>query len=240
MKTGTIEHKLPEGTQLLVIREGQAEPIYPQTPLRLKGDLAAPVLFAQHTQGIDTQQAYVLVDPAEYIIKLVTNRQGTEYERQEVTGELRPNPFLEGFKIAVGTVPATFSLKELADHLRMRRMFFANPEQCREVITLLQDFRATSNTEISAKHNERNGSRAVAVNKQNDFPTVDIKLRIPLWVGRPASEFFVQINGDVSDNGIRLWLESVELRELLVSTQESLFQEQVNTLKGLGYLVIYQ
>lgn len=236
----TIEHKLPEGTHTLIVREGQAQPIHPKTPLRLKGDLAAPVLFAKHTEGIDVQQAYVLVDPAEYTLKLVTNRQGTEFERQEVTGELRTNPDLEGFKIAVGQVPGTFGLKELADHLRMRRMFFANPEQCRELVAQLQDFKATTSTDISAKHNERNGSRAVAVDKRNDFPTLEIKLRIPLWVGQPASEFFVQINGDVSDSGIRLWLESVELRELIVSTQDVLFQTQVKALQGMGYLVIYQ
>lgn len=87
------------------------------------------------------------------------------------------------------------------------------------------------------KGNAENSFKRIVESQHN----YDFKLSLPLFKGEKKQTFFVEVCMDVSDGGIRFWLESPELMELLHDEAERILAEQVTGITELVPLpVIYQ
>ena len=217
----------------LIVRHGQAEAaLPPPKQIAIVGTIESPRLFVLHRKELhDVKKCYVAVDRAKAEIWFFEDEKNPY--RTTVHGQLVMSPELAAFKINTGT---KLGLKETTNFLRMRRAYFPDRDEHKNLIDKLSKFAAKVQTEIAAKDDRKgNTYDLVATKVSHDIP-LDFKLELRLFIGQPKASFKVEILADVTVGGISFWLESVELAEMSIKAVDKIIDAELKAFKD--YLVI--
>ncbi len=222
-----------EGDQKeLVIRTGEAKQIsYPEKE-QYTGTIDAPRTFAE-IRTMNPMTAVVLFSKFKRTIKY---KEIAGYEfGSEVTGYVQLNHDLEKFQI---NLTRKWSPKELAAFLKMNRSFFKDREDCAKLVTQLMNLKA--NTILD--NNQAYDTRGNLKNEKEKIVTVNVEmhfiLKMPVLIGGDPKEFMVEISLDTTESGVILWLESVELAEILQKSTSELVDSEIKWFRGEGIVCI--
>ena len=209
-KQEPIQLNIPAVSGDMVVRQGDAQPISLPNKVRIAGQIDTPKRFLEkRAPTLQKDEVHVLIDRRGRTINLFTK------ERDEfqaiITGSLKANPDLTAFSINSDKM---WALKDLVNFLRRRRMFFESLDQYGTLIGALSDFSANSEIALKDKDDRKGNvnqafTRATKMNAELEFT-----LNIPVFEGLPAHTFHVDVLADVTDGGVRFWLESIELIEI--------------------------
>ena len=149
-----------------------------------------------------------------------------------VTGTLNLNDTLENiFHINKGKI---FTSKELANVINMNRSLFFDKEQAFEMVSKLRGFNAQISGEIVNK-NDNQGSKQIGMS-QLTTTNIDLKFILNCNIFSHETEkrkFLVDIGFDVRDKQVDFWLESVELKEFIDESTNTLIIEQLTLFNDL-------
>ena len=220
---------LKEGTEEVIIREGEATKIREEKIVNLSGVIGAPAEFwGKRKDKHPNEQAHVMFSRDERKIELVLDEK--DYFGGSVIGKIKPDPDLEDYHIN-GT--STFGVKELLKFLRLRRAHFANRDDHSALIENLSKFKVSVATEIENSSNDRGDVTKLMQQKvKSDLP-LDFKLNIRVFKGMEKKSFKVDILFNVDNNNTSLWFESPELAELQEDMVDKAIKDELKHFEDL-------
>lgn len=214
----------------VTILEGMAlDPKYPNR-IQITGNINAISSFLKkRNDGFDLQKveqskAVVEVDKENMTIALSLDPQnpfGTV-----ITGVLELSPELKVFNINTNK---TFNREELVKLIRFNRLAFDNKDEHDKVLKAYMAFQAKTAGEIGSASDTR-GNKSSSFNKSVDSNIpAEFKLLIPIFKGQQPLIFRVEICLDVTDASARFWFESTELKELIETQRDIIFNEELKS-----------
>ncbi len=236
MEQQKIEVHLNEGQKELVIRHGDALELQEQRIVEITGTIAAPAEFlAKRREGIDAKKSHVLFSYNKMYI--VFNVNEDSYYQTIIRGNTAVNPDL--LKFGINNDKKTFTKNELKQFLKMNRAFFKDIDSNLKIVTNLEKFSASVQTQIDDHKDDRGNKKNNTEIKVDSNLDLSFVLQMPIFLGQPNSTFQVEICFDVRDNAITIWLESPELQESILKQTVELIDKFVEPFKS-EFVVIEQ
>lgn len=213
-----------EGNELIV-RQGEAAPIENKVNISLNTNITGPADWYESKLGLyDWKRSHVKVDLEKKSIILIVG----EHENHgtvKIEGSLQSNKDLQEFKI--NNLKDVWTGKQLSSFLKMRRVFFSDPEENMMVVKNLEDLKLKVTQEIEQKNDFKGNKKAhFEQNLESDIK-IWFVLRIPIFKGAIPSLFRVDINFDVTDGNAYFWLESTELKSLEYIAAEEIITREI-------------
>lgn len=243
----------PNANGELIIRTGDAGIVYEPEPLMLHGTISAPADFAEarceeeeryldptayKTNGVVTttqchqSNTHVIANYTERRIELVSNESRPEV-CDRINGALVLHPRLQGFRI---NQPYYYDKHSLFSLLKLQRTFFADAAEHTKLMADLKKLDAKVD-QVFKDQNDLKGTagyqKLVEIQTNLDL---EFKLSIPLFAGEDRSKFKVDICLDNEGGGIRFWLESAQMYDMMLEETERIFEEQLARLAD--YVII--
>lgn len=217
----------------IIIREGAALEQKEPQKIELSGDIKTVSSFLLNRsdgydqQRVDRNKAIVIVDKDN--MKITLNLDPQNFYGTIITGSLELSQELKVWSI---NQSKTFKREELVQLIKFNRLSFDNTEQHDKILKAYMAFEAKTDSELKASNDTR-GNRAASINKNvsTNIPTEFILL-IPIFKGKEAVRFRVEICLDVTDGGARFWFESTELHEIINTSKDIIFNEELKAAEG--------
>lgn len=214
----------------ITIREGQALPAKEPVKIQLSGDISTASNYLKvriEQNEIDLKKAVIVTDKLNRKITLFldpANAYGGE-----ITGTLDLSDEIKPFSI---NQSKTFNREELVKLFRFNKIWFSDADKYDTLLKQLMAFQANVNMHTADAKDQR-GNRSNAFNKtvNTDLPT-DFILTIPIFKGKDAVTFRVELCYDVTEGSVKFWLESVEVHEIIQTEVDSIFAEELTAAKG--------
>lgn len=220
--------------RIICIREGTLPDVEEKSGLKLDGTLESVADFAEKRE-FEEQEANIQIDNKAGTIRLSIREQFKS--GITVTGSVIPGSRIEKFGI---NKEQFYSLESFAKLVRMNRMAFVNAD----------------NSVILAGIDKFNAERRISIKNENDRRgNVDVSLKatcqqaieqsfylvLPVYEGCDPQTVKVDVFVDVSDAGVKIWLESVELEEIREITKENLIRNtKTRILEAKGKIVVIE
>lgn len=238
-KSVSLREAVKQGKTEIVVREGQAELIREKKVISINGIISAPREFFENRHGEhdhhEADKAHVLFSKQENKITLILNE--NSHWAKTITGVLKTNPELDSFRI---NKDATYSIKELSDFLKMRKFYFKEREEATKIIGNLQKFKASIQTEIESDNDTRGNKMDLFVTKVKSNLDMGFTLKTNIFKGQPEKLFKVEIECEVRDEEMEVWLVSEELRLLELENTEKIFEQELKQFKDAKVVCIEQ
>ena len=216
-------------TKEIVIRKGEALPLREKNKVQISGSISAPRLFFEKRNADhESKWCHVLYSKNEQKIKLVVDEE--DKLGKDVTGVLEMNTDFKDFGI---NSMKMYTVQELMQFLKLRKFFFDDRDQNVTIVTNLQKFKASITTQIEQeKSNQGNQKKVLDIKVDSNIP-LNFVLSMPIFKGFDNYKFAVEICYDVRDNSAILWLESVELAELMASETARIITEELKSFEAI-------
>lgn len=211
----------------IVIRHGDALPPIPKVKTVIKGVLSAPGNYFEKRKRCP-EKSIVMFSREDMRIKFLED--SDDYLAAEIDGSLSMNSDLKDIGINAST---TYSTKQLASLLKMNRIHFVDKDLNAEIVSKLNNFQATINTEIEKSQDNRGNSKGLIDKKIISNMPTSFSLNMPIFKGGERFSFFVEICFDSSDSSVKCWLESPELIDLFITQRDAMIDEQLKRFDGL-------
>lgn len=233
----------PQGSSLTV-REGKAlEEKHPER-LLLKGriETVRQYLDARRATGqapgrlqhIDKDLAVIIVNEEDLSITLKVdpnNPFGTE-----IAGQMQHNADLASFQI---NKEHKFSRESLVKLLTFSRRFFNDAVEWENVLNAVRRLKVSSVSDITQDSDNR-GNKELVFKKSVDSANIpkSFTLLIPIFKGQIPRKFSVDLCLEVTDAGVKFYLESVELVELTEQDRKDIIYKELLTYSD--YCIIWK
>ena len=236
METKELKVTVENGVKELVIREGEALPLRQPELISIEGTIDAPAEFLNKrgTEEVNDKDSHVVFSYEKMMIRL-TVHEGTAWPIV-IIGQLKLNPELKKFGI---NEQKKFTIKDLKQFLKMNKYFFADQDESIKIISNLEKFRASVNTQIEQEANGRGDKKEHFEVKVDSNLDMVFTLNMPVFVGQSNNKFQIEICFDVRDKSIEIWLDSAELQQIILSGRESIIKKALEPFKE-KFVVIEQ
>lgn len=228
MEDQKINVAVESGVQKLVILNGEATKPLNKKGLKIHGNIKAPAAWHK-VRKASPLEAFVQYSRADMQITLIENESVPELQNV-ITGSLKLDSDLQKFGINNNKI---WSTSDLAQHLKMNRLFFEDREKAMIIVNELNKLRARVSTELEKDKDERGNKRALVDTKVSSNVPEQFVLMMPVFVGFPPKKFMVDICMSSTDVGVQLWLESPELNEIVLGERDSIIEDQLAHLAPL-------
>jgi hypothetical protein len=216
-----------------------AAPAALQHPARLSyaGRLDTPRLFLTPKEAnYDKLQCTFEVDAEKNTVRFI----GTEKSHESadtITGNLTPSEAIAQFKLDTGE---RWSIASLIELVKRMRPYFASQEEQVVLITRLRNWSVSVGKQFDEVSNmDGNARRAVTIKVEGAAPD-PFRLRLPIYKGYPKETVEVEFGVDAeSSAGVKLYMDSPQLLNLLLEKKEEYIQEEVAYFTAFGCSVIY-
>lgn len=164
--------------------------IRPPKEIEISGDIYAPLNWLVKNQIPNNQDAVVLVDADDRMIRLKYNM-SNPYGNSLVAGKLRISEKFKEWEINTGK---SYDAKFLSEFIKMHRSHFTEKSEAMRLSSELSNIKVKVDKEIEKSDNNRGDYRAVLAQKVIDSNIPHgFKLNIPLFEGHKKVEFNVEI-----------------------------------------------
>lgn len=223
------------GVKELVVRQGEAKKIYEPTRQNINGAISAPAAFMA-VRGYKKETDHVIYSRAgaEPYISFIYNERLPE--GGSISGALKQNPDLQSIFSLRNT--ETWTTRDLAQHLKRNRVFFRDKDENAKIVTLLNNFQASIQTEVEQSQDTRGNKKQLVDKTVKSNVPVEFTLEMPIYVGFDKKTFRVEICFDTTDSSVRCWMESAELQELTVLERDRIINEQLKPFQDAGLVII--
>ncbi len=218
-KNQNIEINVEKGVKELVIRHGDAAPIREPKIVVLDGVIDAPAeFFRKRPDQVKKESAHVLFSFREMTIALILDEK--DHFGGKIIGKLIDNPELKPFKINSGS--GSFTVQTLKELFKTSRGFFASADENLKAISNLEKFRLNAELVIEKDGDDRGNKREMIEQKVTANVDLSFNLNLPVFIGQPSKKFKVDILFDIRDKAISIWLDSPELRTMIIEDREKI------------------
>jgi hypothetical protein len=227
----------PTGNGTFTLLTGNA-PAAIQAPAKLSyaGRLDTPRLFLQPKEGnYDKLQCTFEVDAENNKVRFV----GTEKSHESadiITGVLVPSDAIAQFKLNTGE---RWMVPNLIELVKRMRPYFATQEAQIELITKLRNWSFGVTKAYEEMSSQDGNARKAVTTRVEGTPPAPFKLHMPIFKGYPKETFLVEFGVDADGSGVKLYMDSPELLDMLLTKKEEYIQEEVDYFTGFGCSVIY-
>jgi hypothetical protein len=220
--------------QIITVLEGTA--LTPREPKKVSidGSITAPATYVG-IRSADAQKDHVVFSRSKMFIRYTKNE--TDELGATVNGRLLFNPDLEEFGI---NKQKTLMPKEMASKLKLSRTFFPDKEINATIVTALNAFTATITTELEKIQDTRGNSKQLVEKKVISNTPTNFDLSLPIFVGQRPMKFAVEICIDTTDTGVKCWLESPELNDLILQNRDAIIDGELEKIKQVCGLPIIE
>lgn len=213
------------GGVITLLRGEAPKPINPERK-KYQGNIKAVVDYVEGMRKagkpVDPQTSLVIFNENDLSITLITDTHLYEHGGVTITAMLEPNPRLQQFGI---NSSARFTTKELEKLFSFNADMFSKEEHANNlamIIAALRNFNAKVQVEIQESGDKR-GNTASNFTKQVQTDIASSFVMVAnVYKGTDYKKFTVDICYQVTDGGVRFWLESTELH--LLSQMELMHQ----------------
>tara|TARA_R100001086_G_scaffold250033_1_gene192787 strand:- start:8443 stop:9153 length:711 start_codon:yes stop_codon:yes gene_type:complete len=233
-----INLKIEKPGQEIILREGHAPGLIEKESINISGTITAPASYynskvkAGHLYEL--QHCLLTIDRECRAITLNLNDETDEYS-EIITGKLEEYKDLKTFKI---NTPYRWSTKALKDFIKMNRVYFPDKDSHRTLVTNLTNFKAKVDTHIEDSDDSKGNKILKFAQALETEISLDFTLSIPLFKGTAHRSFKVEVNFDIRERSLELWLESVELKELSETIAIELIDNQIEILKDIPFVEV--
>jgi hypothetical protein len=237
MEEQKINITLAEGQKELIVREGSAQVIREPKIINLTGTIEAPKEYLakrKESGQFEAKNCHVIFSYQKLFITLMVNE--SDYYGSSITGKAEVNPELLKFGINAGKI---WTKNELKQFLKMNRAFFKDVDSAMKIITNLEKFSASVQTQIDDHKDDRGNKNQHLQVKVDANIDLNFVLSMPIFIGQGNTTFQVEICFDVRDNAISIWLESPELQEAMISQRQKLIDDNIDCFRE-EFVVIEQ
>lgn len=238
-KKTSLRTAVKEGMTEIVVREGDAAIIREKNVLDWSGTITSPREWWENRVGKHKMHkpkfANVIFSKFEKRIELTVNE--NSHFNKKVKGKLLFNEELVEFGINGKTVR---SIRDLAEFLRMRRFYFPDRDQATAIIANLMKFKVRVDQEIVAEKDNRGNVNESILKKVTTDLATDFTLEMPIFKGQPKRKFKVDVEFDIRDRAVSVWLVSEELREIELKDTEDIFMVELKPFKEADVVCIEQ
>lgn len=210
-----------EGQAELIIRHGDAARIDNPFPLKIAGSITAPAAWAA-IRIPDPLKDHIEYNRNERLIEFYFNAR--EQTGGKISGSLTVHPDLVYLQINEREMQ---TLQDLSTTLKFSRAYFPDRDEHAKIITSLNNFKANVSTDLEQNIDQRGNSKQLKDKKVDSNVPTEFSLLIPLYIGEAPKKFRVEVCFDTTDGGTRVWLESVEMAELMMKERERIMNEQL-------------
>lgn len=215
----------------VVILEGEALDPINRSKVAIAGVIGSAVTFLAARKGVvnkDTSHVEVNIQKGTVVLFVDADQPNI---LQEIKGQLVKTDDLTTLDVNSGKM---LSLKETFDLLRKNKFLFADQSKHEDLVKNLQDWKGKAELTIEEMKDITNGSKRSLLEKKVTNEKLSFKAKMPIYVGREPVEFHVDIYCDLSDAGVRFWLESTELMLLERTEKQAALDEVVKALDELN------
>ena len=223
---------------VIEIREGKAPDLPMPVRKEYKGLISAPADFydSKIAAGFkfDLKECIVFVNRTEGTLSFLTdehmNALGTS-----VRGSLTMNPDLNKFRI---NDDYTQTPSQMSRFLKMSRMYFPDKDRNMQIVKDLQNFKLSYQTEVEKGNDFKGNKTAIFERKVKEELNFDFTLAMPIFKGSEPSTFKVEMMFDIRDGGVSMWLESVELKEVIEEKKAEILNAQIERFAGVPMIEV--
>lgn len=224
MENSHFKLEVKEGVQELVIREGDALPLFPTKQVEISGAIDAPSRFiAKRNTEFNPLKSHVLINRDNQSIELIIN-EDSHTELIKVTGELKISKDFTKLGINSGK---EYSPNELSQTLKMMRSFFTSLADWTNIVHTLKNLKAKVNKSIEDSSDDR-GNKTVNFNQvvESNMPD-SFELNLCLIKGEPNYTISIDVLLEAKNHDIVCYLESIEAQDLMTEITNSRIDEEI-------------
>lgn len=226
----------------LFLYEGEAPEILQPKGIHHHGNISTVgnyLLGGEHWGNVAFHECLLIVDREAGRITLYENQKQSEgLPEHRIKSELSFHPDLEGFQIrnkGKWANPVT-----LSNHFKFNRRLFVNRTTNAELVTAFKNYKATVTSDIENEQDDRGSRRHLQDRKvKTNFPEV-FQLNCRVFKGEDPVTFEVEVCIQPRDNGVTIWLQSVELEEYIEERTNEIIDRELARIADLNITVIEQ
>lgn len=215
-----------EQTKVLEIRTGEAQQIEYPIKVGVEGVLTAPFEFykkrVREQKLHDTNKCHLLVDRQDGKLTLVIDE---NYSKGTlIDGSVQNNQFLTAFQI---NTDKSYNAKDLGKLLKMNKIWFADPNQCGQMVHNLQHFEGEWGVRVKNIDNQKGITHSSIERELKSSVPLGFALTIEPFKGFERKTFQVDICVQYQHSDITFYLESIELMQIQLEVKVAKIEEQV-------------
>lgn len=143
----------------------------------------------------------------------------------KITGKLNLEPNLDSLGINTNK---SYSPAQLSDALKMLRVLFADKDSWSAIVTNLKNFTAEATSRIEKENDDKGNKKENLVQTLSTSFDLSFELSTAIFSGYNNKESFkVEILVTVRSSALEMYLQSVELKELLDGAKEKIVLKEL-------------
>lgn len=228
-----LHHNFSDGNpSVLTILHGEAQNIYDPAKVTLAGVITAPSEYYQKRKPLcHPDFTHVIFNDQLKSITLIVDEK--DKFATVVQGQLIKNAFLEALSI---NCEKSYSIADLQKKLRFARRYFANPDDHKKLIVNLRNFTATI-TQTTQQSDDRAGNKMQHFeSKVTDFTKktdLAFTLKLPIFDGTDEENITIDVEVDVVNGTVALFLVSETLDEREADLRKAIFEKEKEIFKEI-------
>lgn len=212
------KESITSGGKVMFLRTGELPKIETKKGVCYSGTLESVVDFAKK-RVFEEQEAHLEINYSAGTATLATREQ---YDSGiTVKGSLIQGSALSRFRINTGD---TFSLEGFAKLVRQNRLYFKDQDNS-TLLKSIDRFNATRKIQLKKEDDRRGNINAAYVAECQQTIQESFILTIPIFESYPKTDVKVDVFTEVTDNGVSIELESVDLTEQIETKKENLLKD---------------
>lgn len=217
-----------KGVLTIVHVEGTEATRYEEASVSISGAIQAPRKFLEVRKDQSAhERSNVQFSYEKRTIELQTD-ENIDNKGYTVTGTLTPNPKFAALRM--NDFKNMYDARGLAQALRFNRSLFEKGADCQKIVEDLMKLKVDVESTIDAADDGRgNKNDSYNVKNKSNVPLFFI-LKMPIFIGQEPQPFRVDIGYEIRGKVVDLWLESVELQELLDTEAKNIIDAEIAQL----------
>ncbi|MBP5202274.1 hypothetical protein J6Z39_09060 [bacterium] len=212
------KESISSGGKVMFLRTGELPDIETKQGVSYSGTLESVVDFAKK-RVFEEQEAHLEINYSAGTATLVTREQ---YKNGiTVKGSLIQGSALSRFRVNTGDA---FSLESFAKLVRQNRLYFKDQDNS-TLLKSIEKFNASRRIQLKNENDRRGNVNASLVAECQQTIQESFVLTIPIFEGYPKTDVKVDVFTKVTDNGVSIELESVDLTEQVELKKENLLKD---------------
>ena len=212
------KESITSGGKVMFLRTGELPKIETKKGVCYSGTLESVVDFAKK-RVFEEQEAHLEINYSEGTATLAIREQ---YDSGiTVKGSLIPGSALSRFRI---NTENPFSLESFAKLVRQNRLYFKDQDNS-TLLKSIEKFNASRKIQLKNETDRRGNVNASLVAECQQTIQESFILSIPIFEGYPKTDVKVDVFTEVTDNGVSIELESVDLTEQIEVKKENLLKD---------------
>lgn len=220
------------GEQVIIIREGEAQPIHDPVKLNISGNIDTVHRFIEKRVAlINQKQCHIKVSRSKKNASLHLVINETDHFSGSVTGTLSLDENFIEFGINTGK---KYTLRDLSDFIKMHRFCFDDKDQAMKLVADLRNFKAKVNKDMEKVQDNRGNNKILFDQVVDSNVPESFILNMPIFKGDVPRKFKVEINIIPRDADMDCMLESPEANDIVADEMEKIITFQLDNINKLA------